>query len=179
MAHPHEVYRMVEQGAVDFGVISYPESSRTVQSVHWRDEPMVLVGSPRHRLAVQDVVQASQLSGVGLVAFAPNLPIRMAIDRHLRSIGVSMRVVVELDNVDSVKHAAIVNSGVAFLPRPTVLNELTAGSLRVIDCPDLSLTRPLGVIQRRDVPLSRAARGCWSFCCRMRIRRRDRMSPTA
>lgn len=159
MAHPHEVYRMVEQGAVDFGVVSYPESSRTVQSVHWRDEPMVLVGSPRHRLAGLGVVQAAQLSGVGLVAFAPNLPIRMAIDRHLRSLDVSMRVVVELDNVDSVKHAAIVNSGVAFLPRPTVLNELASGALRVIDCPDLSLTRPLGVIQRRDVPLSRAARG--------------------
>jgi hypothetical protein len=42
MAHPHEVYRMVEQGAVDFGVISYPTPSRYISSIDWRDEPMIL-----------------------------------------------------------------------------------------------------------------------------------------
>jgi hypothetical protein len=72
---------------------------------------------------------------------------------------VSMRVVVELDNVDSVKHAAIVNSGLAFLPKPTVENELAAGSLRLLNCPEVNMTRPLGVIRRRDIPLGRAARG--------------------
>ena len=70
-----------------------------------------------------------------------------------------MRVVVELDNVDSVKHAAIVNSGLAFLPKPTIENELAAGALRLLNCPEVNMTRPLGVIQRRDVPLGRAARG--------------------
>ncbi len=69
-----------------------------------------------------------------------------------------MRVVVELDNIDSVKHAAIVNSGVAFLPKLTVASELAAGSLTMIECEGLELTRPLGIIQRRDVSMSRAAR---------------------
>lgn len=159
MAHPHEVYRMVEQGAVDFGVISYPETSRYISAIDWRDEPMILVGSPRHRLAMTGTISASQLSGIGLVAFAPNLPIRLAIDKKLRSLGVSMRVVVELDNIDSVKHAAVVNSGVAFLPEPTVQNELASGSLKKIECDELKMTRPLAIIQRRDLPLSRAARG--------------------
>jgi len=159
MAHPHEVYRMVEQGAVDFGVISYPTPSRYISSIEWRDEPMILVGSPRHRLAMAGSIAATDLSEVGLVAFAPNLPIRLAIDKKLRSMGVSMRVVVELDNIDSVKHAAIVNSGVAFLPEPTVQNELAAGSLKAIQCDELKMTRPLAIIQRRDLPMSRAARG--------------------
>jgi DNA-binding transcriptional LysR family regulator len=159
MAHPHDVYRMVEQGAVDFGVLSYPEASRTLLVTHWREEPMVLVASPRHRLCNHSRLSISDLAEVALVAFAPKLPIRLAIDRHLRSLGVSMRVVVELDNVDSVKHAAIVNSGLAFLPKPTIENELAAGSLRLLNCPEVNMTRPLGVIQRRDVPLGRAARG--------------------
>ncbi len=159
MAHPHEVYRMVEQGTVDFGVISYPTPSRYISSIDWRDEPMILVGSPRHRLAMAGSIAAADLSEVGLVAFAPNLPIRMAIDKKLRSMGVSMRVVVELDNIDSVKHAAIVNSGVAFLPEPTVRSELAVGSLKAIHCDELKMTRPLAIIQRRDLPMSRAARG--------------------
>lgn len=159
LAHPHEVYRMVEQGTVDFGMVSYPETTHSVQCSKWRDEPMVLVASPRHRLsALPHRIRPDDLSQVGLVAFAANLRIRQEIDKQLRTLGVTMRIVVELDNIDSVKHAAIVNSGVAILPKLTVQNELLAGSLKMLECEGLELTRPLGIIQRRDVSLTRAAR---------------------
>jgi DNA-binding transcriptional LysR family regulator len=170
LAHPHEVYRMVEQGTVDFGMVSYPETTHTIQSTKWRDEPMVLVASPRHRLSsMGDRVQPSDLSQVGLVAFASNLRIRQEIDKELRSLGVTMRIVVELDNIDSVKHAAIVNSGVAILPKLTVQTELAAGSLKTIECEGLYLTRPLGIIQRRDVSMTRAARAFMEMTMRHRV----------
>ena len=159
LAHPHEVYRMVEQGSVDFGMVSYPDQNHpSLLTTLWRHESMILVASPRHRLAGLGTIKPEALNQVGLVAFMSNLRIRQEIDKELRNVGVTMRVVVELDNLDSVKHAAIVNSGVAFLPSLTVQNELTAGSLKVIQCEGLELTRPLGIIQRRDVSMSRAAR---------------------
>lgn len=158
LAHPHEVYRMVEQGTVDFGLTSYPEASKTLQATHWRDETMVLVASPRHRLATGESVTPAALNQCGLVAFASNLRIRQEIDRHLRAMGITMRVVVELDNIDSVKHAVMVNSGMAFVPEPTVAAEIASGALRVIECPGLSFTRALGIVQRRHVAMSRPAR---------------------
>jgi DNA-binding transcriptional LysR family regulator len=104
-----------------------------------------------------------------LVAFAGNLRIRQEIDKELRALGVTMRVVVELDNIDSVKHAAIVNSGVAFVPKLTVANELASGSLTLIECDGLELTRPLGIIQRRDVSMSRAARNFLDLIMKNRV----------
>jgi DNA-binding transcriptional LysR family regulator len=159
LAHPHEVYRMVEQGTVDFGMVSYPESTHSIVATSWRHEPMVLVASPRHRLAsLNQPIRPEDLSQVALVAFAQNLKIRQEIDKQLRHLGVTMRIAVELDNIDSVKHAAVVNSGVAILPKLTVQNEVAAGSLKMLACEGLNLTRPLGIIQRRDVSMSRAAR---------------------
>ena len=159
LAHPHEVYRMVEQGTVDFGMVSYPESTHSIVATSWRHEPMVLVASPRHRLAsLNQPIRPEDLSQVALVAFAQNLKIRQEIDKQLRHLGVTMRIAVELDNIDSVKHAAVVNSGVAILPKLTVQNEVAAGSLMMLACEGLNLTRPLGIIQRRDVSMSRAAR---------------------
>ncbi len=169
LAHPHEVYRMVEQGTVDFGMVSYPETTHSIQASKWRDEPMILVASPRHRLASMSRITPSDLSQVGLVAFAANLRIRQEIDKQLRSLGVTMRVVVELDNIDSVKHAAIVNSGVAFLPKLTAQTELAAGSLKMIECEDLELTRPLGIIQRREVSMTRAARSFMELVMKHRV----------
>lgn len=159
LAHPHEVYRMVEQGTVDFGMVSYPESTHSIVATNWRHEPMALVASPRHRLAsMPQPIRPEDLSQVALVAFAQNLKIRQEIDRQLRQLGVTMRIAVELDNIDSVKHAAVVNSGVAILPKLTVQNEVEAGSLTMLTCEGLNLTRPLGIIQKRDVSMSRAAR---------------------
>lgn len=170
LAHPHEVYRMVEQGTVDFGMVSYPDQNHpSLQTTLWRHEPMILVASPRHRLSTMGRISPEALSQIGLVAFASNLRIRQEIDKELRNLGVTMRVVVELDNIDSVKHAAIVNSGVAFLPMLTVQNELAAGSLKMIHCDRLELTRPLGIIQRRDVSLSRAARSFMDLVMKNRI----------
>jgi DNA-binding transcriptional LysR family regulator len=156
--HPHDVYRMVEQGTVDFGLVSYPEASKTIQATHWRDERMVLVASPRHRLSSQTTVTPESLSECAFVAFAPQLRIRQEVDRHLRAHGISVRVVVELDNIDSVKHAVMVNSGIAVLPERTVKGEVASHSLRVLDCPGLNILRPLGIIQRRSVAVSRPSR---------------------
>lgn len=157
--HPDEVYRLVEQGAVDFGLISYPKASKTVNSTNWIEESMILAASSGHALVHRDEVSPQDLTSEALVAFAPNLRIRHEIDRYLRQLGITMQVAAELDNIDSVRHAMEVNSAVAFLPRASVKEELEKGSIVALNCPWLDLKRPLGLIQRRNDTLSRTARG--------------------
>jgi DNA-binding transcriptional LysR family regulator len=157
--HPDEVYRLVEQGTVDFGLVSYPQSTKTVTTTAWLEERMLLVASTEHPLSTAGEIAIQDLANESLVAFAPNLKIRHEIDRYLRHLGITMQVAAEFDNIDSVKHAMEVNSAVAFLPEPTVQEEIDGGSLACLNCPWLSLSRPLGVIQRRDSALGRTARG--------------------
>lgn len=157
--HPDEVYRLVEQGAVDFGLISYPKSSKTVNSTNWIEESMILAAASGHGLVHRAEVSPQDLTSEALVAFAPNLRIRHEIDRYLRQLGITMQVAAELDNIDSVRHAMEVNSAVAFLPRASVKEELEKGGIVALNCPWLDLKRPLGLIQRRNDTLSRTARG--------------------
>jgi DNA-binding transcriptional LysR family regulator len=156
---PEEVYRLVEQGLADFGLVSYPTTSKSITVTDWLSERMLLVASPEHRLAKLDEVQQSDLNDESLVAFAPNLRIRHEIDRYLRYLGVTMHVAAEFDNIDSVQHAVSINTGIAFLPQPTVTEQLSKGTMKALACPWLQLSRPLGVIQRRGTPLGRTARG--------------------
>ncbi len=158
-AHPDEIYRLVEQGMVDFGLVSYPQSSKTISATDWLVETMQLFAPADHPLCSNPEVQPSDLSSESLVAFAPNLRIRHEIDRYLRHLGITMQIAAEFDNIDSVKHAMEVNSAVAFLPEPTVREEVEAGHLVVLKSPWLRLTRPLGLIQRRNSTLGRTARG--------------------
>jgi hypothetical protein len=57
----------------------------------------------------------------------------------------------------------------------TAQNELAAGSLKLIPCDGLELTRPLGIIQRRDATLSRAARSFVDLMMKNRIWDQERI----
>ncbi len=157
--HPDEIYRLVEEGAVDFGLVSYPQSSKTIVATAWREESMVLAAVANHPLASREDIRPEALASQQLVAFAPKLRIRHEIDRYLRQLGITMQIAGEFDNIDSVKHAMDVNNAVAFLPRPAVHEDPNDHTLVELKCPWLELSRPLGVIQRRGDTLGRTARG--------------------
>src|SRR4051812_46190781 len=59
--HPHRVYEAVEKDQADLGLLSYARASRTVEAIPWREEPMVLVCAPTHRLANQTSISLEEL----------------------------------------------------------------------------------------------------------------------
>ena len=159
LAHPDDVYRAVESGAAEIGLVSFPNQTATLGATPWREEAMAMIAGPDHPLAGRRSIGIAELEGLPLVAFAPHLRIRRAIDKCLKAQNLRMRTVVELDNLDSVCHAVTVNNASAIVPEPAVAGELSSGSLVRLDIDRLSMTRPLGIVHRRDLSLSRAARG--------------------
>ena len=147
--HPDRVYEVVENGEVDLGLISYPEESRILTTLPWRDEPLVLVCHPEHPLASQSSVSLQSLDGESYVAFEAGLRIRSEIDRELMMGKVTVRIAQEFDNVETMKRAIEVNEGVSILPQPTVGREITSRSLVAVPLKE-KLVRPLGIIHRRD-----------------------------
>lgn len=152
--HPHQVVEAVVQDEADLGVLSYPPASRALSVVLLRSEPMVFVCHPSHRLARRRQVSASQLNGEPFIAFDANIAIRRAIDRALKKRNTKPHVVMEFDNVETIKQAIMIGAGVSLLPAPTVMKEVAIRTLCAVafDIPDL--VRPIGAIYRRNKPLT-------------------------
>jgi DNA-binding transcriptional LysR family regulator len=151
--HPKQVYELVERDAVDFGLVSYPKETRSIQAIAWRDEPMVLVCAPEHPFAACDRFELERLEGASLIGFDQGLQIRQAINRRLAHRGISVEVKMEFDNIETIKRAIEIDAGVGLLPAPTVERETQFGSLvavpLVVDEDNPPLVRPLGIIHRR------------------------------
>jgi len=96
----------------------------------------------------------SELSGEPFIALDTELGIRRAIDRFLRRHEVEVDVVLEFDNIETIKRAIEVPTGVSILPEPSLAHELKAGTLKAISIEGLDptdrLTRPLAIIHRRQ-----------------------------
>ncbi|MFK8111709.1 MAG: LysR family transcriptional regulator [Rubripirellula sp.] len=151
------VFEMTTGGEVDFGLVSFPRNTKQLQSVLWQQEPVRLVCSSEHPLASQHEVSLSQLSGIDMIGFDRQLKLRQEIDQCLAKAGIKVNIRMEFDNADSMIRAIQANRGIGIVPEAAVRRETAIGSLRVVACRELRMTRPLGIIFRRSGRLSKAA----------------------
>src|SRR6266542_2511852 len=154
--HPHKVVEAVLNDEADVGVLSYPAATRTLNVLPLRSEPMVLVTHPSHRLARRKQVVPADLAGEKFVAFDRDLAVRKAIDRALKQHGVKVDVVMEFDNVETIKQAIGIAAGLSILPRPTVVMESGMRTLATVPLGLSGLARPIGLIYRRGKRLTPA-----------------------
>jgi len=150
---PHGVQEWVRNEKCDLGILSYPDRWPDLANLPLREERMVAVFRTGHRLSTRPRVQPGELAGERLIGFDAELRISREIRSYLRRHGVHPEVESSFDNIDSIKAAVAETDGVGILPRRSVRIEVARGVLATAEL-DPPLTRPLGVVHRRDRPLS-------------------------
>jgi DNA-binding transcriptional LysR family regulator len=155
--HPQRVYEAVDTGQADLGLVSYPQESASLVALPWRTEPMVLVCYPQHPLTRRASVTLAELGGEAFVAFQEGLRIREEIDWAFEQHGVSPRIALEFDNIETIKRAIEIGAGISLLPEPTITREIEDGTLVQVPLAGEPLVRSLGIIHRRDRKLSTTA----------------------
>jgi len=154
--HPENVVEAVLSDEADLGILSYPPANRSLTILPWRSETMVFVCHPTHRLARRRLIDPADLDGENFVAFEANLRIRTAIDRYLKQHRAQPNIVMEFDNIETIKQAISVGAGGSILPQPTITKEVGARLLAAIPLAGRDLVRPLGIIHRRGKTLAPA-----------------------
>ncbi len=159
---PEEVDEAVRHGSCDFGIVSYPKRWQGLSMKLLRDERMTVVCPPSHELCARSVVQASELGTYQLIGFGSDLPVGRHLRRYLRSCGVEPNLTYEPDNIDTLKSMLAIGEQIAILPRRTVLREVAAGTLAIVEL-EPELNRPIGIIYTGRQSLRAPARSFFDF----------------
>jgi DNA-binding transcriptional LysR family regulator len=96
------------------------------------------------------------LDGESLVGFTSALRMRQEMDRWLKQAKVSINVVHAFDNIENIKRAVEVGSGIGLLPIATVRRELEIGSLVAVELEDVVWVRRLDIVYKRTKPFTTA-----------------------
>jgi DNA-binding transcriptional LysR family regulator len=145
-----QVYQAVIDGEVDLGLVAFPVKRTGLRFDIFDEDEMVLIVHPNHPLAGHKTVPLERLHGEKFISFEPDVPTRKIVDRYLRENSVEPTHVMEFDNIETVKRAVEVESGVSIVPENTVQQEVENGLLRKVRLEGPKLSRPLGVIYRRN-----------------------------
>ena len=152
------IYELVLAGRVDIGLVAVPKMDKRLDVYEFEDEPLVLVCSPRHPLSRESFVDIHRLQFERFIAFEKDVPTRAWIDGILERYSTVVRPVMEFDNIETVKRAVEIDSGISILPRTAVLQEVGAGTIKAVDFSNENFVRPTGIIVRKGKMLSQAGR---------------------
>jgi DNA-binding transcriptional LysR family regulator len=112
---------------------------------------------PSHPLAAKTILQPADLNGQDFIGFDEDLLIRRELDRFFRDHGVEVNQVMQFDNIQTIKEAVALGSGISILPERTMQTEIEQGRLISVPLHAPELLRPLGIVHRKRKKFNLAA----------------------
>jgi DNA-binding transcriptional LysR family regulator len=158
-----EVSVLVRRGDATLGLRYGGDPHPDVVSVSVYGEPMMVVCSPRHRLAGRRSVAPAVLGPERWVAFPPRGdafydPYPWSLQTRLAAWGLGPAEIVPIDSLTAQKRMVEAGFGLALLPASSVDEELRTGTLREMRIRGPRVTIPVVLVHRRRAYLSGAAR---------------------
>jgi DNA-binding transcriptional LysR family regulator len=153
---PDKVYESLLTDQADLGLVSYPVGTKDLAVIAWREEEMAVAAPPSHPLAGKAVLVPADLDGQDFIGFDEDLSIRRELDRFLRDHGIEIRMTMQFDNIQMIKEAVALGSGISILPARTMQAEIAQGRLVSIPLHAPELVRPVGIVHRKRKRFSNA-----------------------
>jgi DNA-binding transcriptional LysR family regulator len=153
-----KIYELVLGGDIDIGLVAVPKKDKRLDVYDFENESLVLACSPKHPLAHESQIDIHKLQFERFIAFEKNVPTRTWIDSILERYNIIIQPVMEFDNIETIKRAVEINSGVSILPQTAIHQEVDSATIRAIPFSNENLVRPTGIIVRKDKVLGQAGR---------------------
>jgi DNA-binding transcriptional LysR family regulator len=146
----------VSDNRADFGFAQLPISDKRLQVARIHTDEIQLIVPPDHRLVGRPFVLPQDLVGEPLLLPRAGTT-RSRLDAWFEPVEEEIRVSMELDSTEMTKRSVIAGLGLGFLASANCREEFAAGSLAGISLGPEPMVRHLGLVYRKDKPLSRAA----------------------
>jgi DNA-binding transcriptional LysR family regulator len=135
----NQVYENVLGNVVDLGMVAYPTRDARLETVSLRTDELVLICHPQQ-----------------FINFEKDIPTRKALEKIFKEHRVAVEQVMAFDNIETVKRAVEIDSGVAIVPQETISQEIANQTLVAVELENGAYSRPLGVIYKKNKVLSPA-----------------------
>ena len=157
-AYGARAVQAVLENSVDFAVTQLPLQERKLEIVKVYSDEVRLLVPPGHPLARAKSVTAEEVTGFPLLLPKTGRT-RAQIDQFLEPAESRIKISMELESSEMIKRFVMAGLGIGFMGTANAREEIAAGRLQGLSLGPLPLMRTLGLVYRRDKPLSRAALG--------------------
>lgn len=157
-----KVHAGIDEGNLDIGVVMLPIDESIFGMFPIIDQPMKLVVHPDHPLALQSIVELSNLKNENFILFRDTFTLHDRIINRCIESGFNPNIVFQSSHWDFIVEMVAINFGVALLPE-IICRDLDPARIKIISIAEPMIHWKLGVIWKKDRYLSFAAKEWLTF----------------
>lgn len=149
----NNLYRMLENYELDMAIVEGNAGDPTFSSLVLDTDYLVCVISPSNPLARNAMISLEQLHKQRMILRLPTSATRVLFDSTLRSVNDSpeyYNIIMEVDNIATIKDLVRKNLGVSVLPKSACAKELRKGQLIALPIENLSMVRETRIVYNKD-----------------------------
>jgi DNA-binding transcriptional LysR family regulator len=144
------IYDRVLEGNLDIGLVAVPQRDKRLKVYDFENEPLMFVCAPKHSLAKRSQIDIHSIQFEPFIAFEKGVPTRGWIDSILERYNIVIEPISEFDNIETVKRAVEINSGISILPETAISQEITDETIKAVPFSNERFIRPTGIIMRKN-----------------------------
>ncbi len=171
VSNTDEIVSMVENNAIDLGVVEAPVTNKSLFVELCRMDQLVAIVPTNHPLALRPTVSAKDLITCPYISREEGSGTREVIMDYFNHAGFSnydLNIIMELGSSEAIKGAVTSGMGISILSRAAIQKELQLGTLREVNL-DPPLERPFSFVRQKQKFRLRAMeelmKFAHSYCC--------------
>ena len=142
----------------DLVIMGQPPEGVEVEAEAFMDNPLVMIASPKHPMAVEKQLELERFEDEHFVVRETGSGTRSAIERFFAEHDVSFHTGIEMSSNEAIKQAVEAGLGLGIVSIHTLELELETKRLQVLDVVDFPIQRHWYIMQRKGKRLSPIAR---------------------
>ena len=149
----NNLYDMLENFELDLAVVEGRSTRPELSALMLDTDYLVCVLANTHPLSRSSMITLDEIRQEKLILRPPNSETRVRFESALAAIGESIadfQVILEVDNVATIKDLIRKNLGISILARSACMDELRKGKLTALPIENLSMTRETNLVYHRD-----------------------------
>ena len=149
----NNLYEMLKNYELDLAVVEGKLKDDRINSLLLDTDSLVVVLSNDHPLADRASITINELKKEPLILRRPSSGTRNLFKAHLESQNISLgefNVILEVDNIATIKDLIRRGIGVSILSRSVCLDELKKGKIAALPIENLSMIREINILYHKD-----------------------------
>ncbi len=147
------LYAMLENYELDLAIVEGKPTNSELNSLMLDTDYLVCVVSVENPLSKKAMITLHELQKEKMILRLPKSGTVNLIVSHLASINKAIdnfNVILEVDNIATIKDLIRKNLGVSILPISTCMDELRKGKIAVLPIENLSMVRETNIVYQKD-----------------------------
>ncbi len=147
------LYNLLKLYEIDMAVVEDQILDSSLEYIPLDTDYLCLAVSPNHPFAKKELVTLEALKKEKMILRLPNSSTRTLFNSHLESKNMTIdefNVILEVDNVATIKDLIRRDLGVSILPKSACLDEISKGKIVIVPIKNLSMTRKINIVYLKD-----------------------------